>query len=75
MCDCIEKIDAELAGRNTRIRQAFVIGSGSLDLSGALIQTEQVETGRGKEKAVNLHATFCPFCGVHYEEKASADAS
>lgn len=77
-CDCIDRVNEKLAKCNARICQAFVIGEGSLDMSGALILTEQLVTGRGKAKAPKFYASYCPFCGLKYGEKpvpAIAEAS
>lgn len=74
-CDCIARLDEKLAEYNARILRSFVIGSGSLDLSPAIVCTEQLERGRGKKKAPSLHATYCPFCGLKYGERLAEEAS
>jgi hypothetical protein len=61
-CDCIATVNAELAERNTRIMLPIIFGDDQAQRP--MIETEQIETGRGKAKAVGLFATFCPFCGV-----------
>lgn len=63
-CPCIRIVDARLAPRNTRIVLPIVFGDDQT--LRVMIRTEQVETGRGKEKAIGLFATFCPFCGEPY---------
>lgn len=65
-CDCVDKVDAMLAEKNTRITRALIISQP--DTFRALIETEQVESGRGKPKARSMFASFCPFCGTKYVE-------
>jgi hypothetical protein len=69
-CECIKSVDADMKARgfNTQI---------TVNLFGpprALVQTTQIETGRGKKKASLLFATCCPFCGVKYPESRAAEA-
>lgn len=61
-CDCISIVDAKLAERNTRIMLPLMLSADQT--SRPMIVTDQIETGRGKQKAVGMFATFCPFCGV-----------
>lgn len=61
-CDCISVVDAKLAERNTRIMLPLMLGEDQTPRP--MIVTDQIETGRGKAKAVGMFATFCPFCGV-----------
>lgn len=63
-CNCIETVDAMLAERNTRITLPIMLGEDQTPRP--MIVTEQIQTGRGKRKAVGMFATFCPFCGVKY---------
>lgn len=71
-CDCIEKVDDYLGKKNTRITQALVLDPNSQS-PGVMIETEQVETGRGKPKAVGMFASHCPFCGMKYGEIKGID--
>lgn len=64
-CECVGVINAKLKERNTRLTQAIVLSRRKHD--GLLVQTEQIETGRGKAKATAMFPTFCPFCGVKYD--------
>lgn len=64
-CNCVETVNEKLKERNTRLTQAIVLGECSHD--GLMLETEQVETGRGKPKKVSMFLTFCPFCGVKYD--------
>lgn len=73
-CNCVDEIDAKLATRNTRLTQALVFSGGRDGNPNLLLQTEQIETGRGKQKAVGMFLTFCPFCGVRYEQEDIASA-
>jgi len=68
-CKCFDEVDAMLAERNTRIKFPIMLG-GDQTLR-PMIVTEQIETGRGKKKAVGMFATFCPFCGVKLGTPAS----
>jgi hypothetical protein len=63
-CECIKTVDAALAERNTRIMLPIMLGADQTPRP--MIVTDQIETGRGKKKAVSLFATFCPFCGTRY---------
>jgi hypothetical protein len=72
-CDCIKTVDAKLAERNTRIMLPIMFGSDQTPRP--MIVTEQIETGRGKLKAVGLFATFCPFCGTAYAPEPAVDGA
>jgi hypothetical protein len=63
-CTCIETVNEKLATRNTRLTQAMMFGPA--DHPGLMLETHQIETGRGKPKAVSMFITHCPFCGVKY---------
>jgi hypothetical protein len=63
-CNCVETVNEKLATRNTRLTQAMMFGD--CDHEGLMVETEQVETGRGKPKAVAMFLTYCPFCGEKY---------
>lgn len=67
-CNCVETVNAKLAEKNTRLEQAIVFGKHDHDA--LMLRTEQIETGRGKSKAVAMFLNYCPFCGRKY----SADA-
>lgn len=69
-CNCIETVNAELAGRNTKIMLPMVFGADQT--ARPMIVTEQIETGRGKQKAVGLFATFCPFCGAALADRGQS---
>lgn len=68
-CDCIDTVNDMLKSRNTRLTQAMMFGEASHP--GLMLETEQIETGRGKAKAVSMFLTFCPFCGVKYQAEAA----
>lgn len=63
-CNCIETVNEKLATRNTRLTQALMFGKANHP--GLMLETEQVETGRGKQKAVSMFLNYCPFCGTKY---------
>lgn len=59
--ECFDLVDQKLAERNTRlVFPVMLMGDQTMR---PMIETEQVEQGRGKAKAVSMFATFCPFCG------------
>ena len=61
-CNCFAEVDAMLAERNTRLMFPIVLSAEFTRKP--MIVTEQIETGRGKKKAVGMFASYCPFCGV-----------
>lgn len=68
-CNCMAEVDAMLKDRNTRLANQLVLcrGGGKQSLvCTPVIGTEQIETGRGKAKAVGVVCQFCPFCGTEY---------
>jgi len=67
-CDCIAIFDAKLVEHNTRIMLPIMLGADQT--ARPMIVTDQIQTGRGKKRAVGVFATFCPFCGVRYEPEA-----
>lgn len=74
MCNCINDVNAKLADRNTCLTQAIVFRQRGNNPN-LLLQTEQIETGRGKAKAVGMFLSYCPFCGEKYatgDEEASS---
>lgn len=71
-CTCRERIDAKLAEHNTRITRAYSLEESGLSMLW-IISTTQIETGRGKPKALSLQASFCPFCGVSLAKPANAE--
>ncbi|MDE3791729.1 hypothetical protein I7G86_13910 [Sinorhizobium meliloti] len=70
-CTCIETVNEKLAARNTRLTLPIVFGRKPGEPERLMIVTEQIETGRGKAKALGMFASHCPFCGVAYGESAA----
>lgn len=68
-CNCVSEINEKLASRNTRLTQALMFGP--CDHDALMIETEQVEKGRGKPKAAAMFLTYCPFCGTKYASDAA----
>lgn len=66
MCDCANKVDEKLATRNTRLTRALMFRDTGEHGPNLLLQTEQIETGRGKQKAASMFLNYCPFCGEKY---------
>jgi len=70
-CDCRDTINAKLAEHNTRIKHYYTLSGNGLGMPWP-VETEQVEKGRGKKKAMSLFASFCPFCGASLRAKDEA---
>ena len=66
-CGCYEKANEALGARNTRIKSYFTLNGSRIGRPWP-IETEQVEKGRGKGKALGLFASFCPLCGSSLAE-------
>lgn len=64
-CNCIGAMDEALAEYNTRILLPLMLDGSTAK---PLIETERIETGRGKKKAVKVFASYCPFCGVKLDQ-------
>lgn len=70
MCNCISNINADLKSHNTLL--VFTLLGNPPRV---IIDTTQIETGRGKKKAVAVVATYCPFCGERYEDEPAVNAA
>ena len=67
MCNCIERVNEEMKTNNfnMRIDVPFTMSK----VRRCCIEVEKIDP-KGKKK-VRLFASYCPFCGVDYnEEKA-----
>lgn len=64
MCDCYERVNGQLAEYNTKIESLFTLDGNRIGRPWP-ISTKQIETGRGKPKAMALVASFCPICGAN----------
>lgn len=64
VCECVKSVNAKLAQKNTRLTQAILFFEHDHDA--LMLQTEQIETGRGKAKAASVFLNYCPFCGTKY---------
>jgi hypothetical protein len=62
-----------LAPRNTRLSLAMFF-DGPVKVK-PVIETERIEKGRGKPKAVSFLPSFCPFCGEKYPSDAAIAAA
>lgn len=67
-CDCMKKVNDALRPHNTRVSLALLLDS-RLTTAWS-ISTSQIETGRGKPKAMSLFASYCPFCGTSLRKPA-----
>lgn len=72
-CNCISTVNTMLAERNTRIMLPIMLGGDQTPR--VMIVTDQIETGRGKKKAVGMFATYCPFCGECYVNQPAVPAN
>lgn len=68
-CNCIEEVDTKLAEYNIRILvPMFIIprGGGKPEPR-VFVETVKIDTKK-RAKTPAVFATFCPFCGLKYEE-------
>ena len=77
MCNCIEEVDAQLlaSGRNTKLDIPITFSlTGRLDSQKKVTISTCKRDDAKREKALRVFASYCPFCGIAYEEeKQSAD--
>lgn len=66
MCNCIAEVNETLKQHNTML--VFTLFGNP---SRVIVDTTQIESGRGKKKAAAMIANFCPFCGERYEQAAA----
>lgn len=71
VCKCIETVNLKLIAHNTEISvplMSFDRKTGKpVNPEKCMIETRQIAHGRGKQKALSVSATFCPFCGTRYD--------
>jgi hypothetical protein len=65
MCDCLEQVNKKLAPDNKEVGTNFVFGKPFAELP--MIPLRKIGSGRMKG-ARSMLPTFCPFCGVKYED-------
>lgn len=65
-CDCMDKLDDHLKAHNSRLVRSFMLGGGMCDRP--TIQVEKINP-RNRD-CMGAIASFCPFCGVPYNETA-----
>lgn len=74
MCDCLEKLDEKLQETHpgTSIGRLFLFSrdSNKTRTTAAITMEDGPSQGRGKPrvKAPQIIPTYCPFCGVKYDE-------
>lgn len=71
-CDCYKKANDALRAVNTRIEMVYSLDGNRVGMSWP-ISTVQIETGRGKPKAMGLIASYCPFCGTSLKKEQAND--
>lgn len=69
-CDCEKEMNLELAKHNSRLSYALTMDGGAY----LMIDTEIIEKKRGA-KVMLVFPSYCPFCGVKYERKATGATS
>jgi hypothetical protein len=64
----------EKDGVNTRIVIPFTFSfsTGKLTTPKAMIETEKADPTK-REKAKSVFATYCPFCGVKYDQPSAPE--
>ena len=60
MCDCIQRIDEQLAAKNARLPVGINFTTGACDL---ILRLDKIDT-RKKIGSAFIVATHCPFCGT-----------
>lgn len=61
-CDCVSKVNAQLAPKGGMLSMALGI-TGDMNVIGRLLLVTE-KTGTKRAKLPRVTATFCPFCGV-----------
>jgi hypothetical protein len=71
MCDCIQRIQEELEGNgsNTMLDIPLVIFTKTMEIkpSRVIVATRKRDSKK-RGNAMKLFATYCPFCGIPYDE-------
>ena len=70
MCDCIELTNKELKKYNTRLIIPILWNSQGLKPVEKVVCATEKDDIKNKRKAVNIFATYCPFCGEKYEKES-----
>jgi|MudIll2142460700_1097286.scaffolds.fasta_scaffold1681151_1 hypothetical protein len=61
MCDCYEKINQQLATRNTRLTPGMIWKSDTI-VTRMIVATEKVDAKK-VGKPATIFGAYCPFCG------------
>ena len=73
-CDCIARVDADLAGLNARLAITFAFGrDGAPGGTWPYLATEKLDPAKRGRPPVMV-PTFCPFCGVAYAPQPARPA-
>lgn len=65
-CECVKEFDAYLAPHNGKIATGFLYEKNVLKLT-YFVATEKLDTKKRKD-IPRVVMTYCPFCGVKYDE-------
>lgn len=65
-CNCIAETNAMLAEYNT-----VLVTTMFRKPDAVAVATDRISTARGAKKAAIFIASFCPFCGERYPERAA----
>lgn len=68
MCECVKKIDAQLASKNVRIGMAMSTSPDMSRLTSRLLVGIEKIDKKSRKPVPFVVATFCPFCGLKWEE-------
>ena len=79
MCDCVAKVNEQLAQFNTTLDSAIVVSmSQPGSRSSLLIQTSRLSTrtpAEKRSKVKKVMPSFCPFCGTKISRELSDNVS
>lgn len=71
MCNCINELNELLKDTNTRLDYGLNLMNPNLPAAMLKIATFKHNTRR-REKAKTIYASYCPICGVKYENGGAA---
>lgn len=76
MCDCIEKFNEAMADHNTILNIGWLISiSTGETLPNRVIISTTKRDKKVRKGPCNAIPTYCPFCGVKYEQEQAVDTN